>query len=66
MLLIGDSFSEFLNTQAGYYFNGGVNHLMVMNYSYDFYLATENALKGDTVPDVVVWECVERYIDRLK
>lgn len=66
LLLIGDSFSEFLNTQAGYYFNGGVNHLMVMNYSYDFYLATENALKGDTVPDVVVWECVERYIDRLK
>lgn len=66
LLLIGDSFSEFLNTQAGYYFQGGVNHVMVMNYSYDFYLATENALKGDTVPDVVVWECVERYIDRLK
>lgn len=66
LLLIGDSFSEFLNTQAGYYFNGGVNHLMVMNYSYDFYLATQTALKGENLPDVVVWECVERYIDRLK
>lgn len=66
LLLIGDSFSEFLNTQAGYYFNGGVNHVMIMNHSYNFYLATESALKGDTVPDVVVWECVERYIDRLK
>lgn len=66
LLLIGDSFSEFLNTQAGYYFNGGVNHVMIMNHSYNFYLATESALQGDTVPDVVVWECVERYIDRLK
>ena len=66
LLLIGDSFSEFLNTQAGYYFKGGVEHQMVMNHSYNFYLATENALINETIPDVVVWECVERYIDRLK
>lgn len=66
LLLIGDSFSEFLYTQAGYYFKGGVNHQMIMNHSYNFYLATENALKSETIPDVVVWECVERYIDRLK
>lgn len=66
LLLIGDSFSEFLYVQSGYYFNGGVNHQMVMNYNYDFYHATESALKSESTPDVVVWECVERYIDRLK
>lgn len=66
LMLIGDSFSEFLNTQAGYYYKNGVNHVMIMNYSYNFYLATEASLRGDTIPDVVVWECVERYIDRLK
>lgn len=52
--------------QAGYYFKGGVKHQMVMNHSYNFYLVTENVLKNETISDIVVWECVERYIDRLK
>ncbi len=65
LLLIGDSFSEFINTQANYYFKGGVQHAMIMNHNYDFYQATKELLTEDA-PDVVVWECVERYIDRLK
>lgn len=65
LMLIGDSFSEFINTQSTYFFNGGVEHLMIMDYNYDFYKATKSALTG-TNSDLVVWECAERYIDRLK
>lgn len=65
LMLIGDSFSEFLNKQALYYFKGGVNHVMIMNHNYDFYQATRDNLQKREV-DLVVWECAERYIDRLK
>lgn len=65
LMLIGDSFSEFLNRQALYYFKGGVNHVMIMNHNYDFYQATKENLQDKEV-DLVVWECAERYIDRLK
>lgn len=65
LMLVGDSFSEFLNRQALYYFNGGVNHVMIMNHNYDFYQATKDNLQDKEV-DLVVWECAERYIDRLK
>ncbi len=65
LMLIGDSFSEFLNKQALYYFKGGVNHVMIMNHNYDFYQATKDNLQEREV-DLVVWECAERYIDRLK
>lgn len=65
LMLIGDSFSEFLNRQALYYFNGGVNHVMIMNHNYDFYQATKDNLQDKKV-NLVVWECTERYIDRLK
>lgn len=65
LMLIGDSFSEFLNKQALYYFKGGVNHVMIMNHNYDFYQATKDNLQKRKV-DLVVWECAERYIDRLK
>lgn len=65
LMLIGDSFSEFLNRQALYYFKGGVNHVMIMNHNYDFYQATKDNLQDKEV-DLVVWECAERYIDRLK
>jgi hypothetical protein len=65
MSLIGDSFSEFLNIEAGYYFTEGVNHYMVNDYSYDYNAATEAALsKGGS--DIIVWECAERCTDRLK
>lgn len=65
LMLIGDSFSEFLNKQALYYFKGGVDHVMIMNHNYDFYQATRDNLQKREV-DLVVWECAERYIDRLK
>ena len=65
LMLIGDSFSEFLNRQALYYFKGGVNHVMIMNHNYDFYQATKENLQDKEV-DIVVWECAERYLDRLK
>jgi hypothetical protein len=64
MSLIGDSFSEFLNIEAGYYFKNGVNHYMVNEYSYDYNAAMDAALsKGDS--DIIVWECAERCVDRL-
>jgi hypothetical protein len=65
MSLIGDSFSEFLNIEAGYYFNNGVNHYMVNDYSYDYNTAMDAALsKGGS--DIIVWECAERCVDRLE
>jgi hypothetical protein len=64
MSLIGDSFSEFLNIEAGYYFKNGVNHYMVNEYSYDYNAAMDAALsKGGS--DIIVWECAERCVDRL-
>lgn len=65
LLLIGDSFSEFLNTEFSYFFDGGVEHVMVMDYGYDYYNAQKSAL-SNTNANIVVWECAERYIDRLK
>ena len=65
LLLIGDSFSEFLNTEFSYFFDGGVEHVMVMDYGYDYYEAAKSAL-SQTDADLVVWECAERYIDRLR
>lgn len=65
LLLVGDSFSEFLNTEASYFFNGGVEHVMIMDYGYDYYNATKSVL-SQTNANIVLWECAERYIDRLK
>jgi hypothetical protein len=65
IMLVGDSFSEFLNIEAGYYITGGVDHRLITEYGYDY----ENATKAgfdDSTPEYVVWEVVERYIDRLK
>ncbi len=65
IILIGDSFSEFLNMEAKYYFKGGVNHVMIMNYGYNFYTAAQETVTQGAA-DIVVWECAERYLDRLK
>ena len=65
LLLIGDSFSEFMNTEFSYYFDGGVEHIMIMDYGYDYYAATKAAL-SQTGSKLVVWECAERYIERLR
>ena len=64
MMLVGDSFSEFINLEAGYYFNKGIDHRMITEYNFDYNAATEAGYKS-SIPDVVVWECVERYLDRL-
>jgi hypothetical protein len=65
IMLVGDSFSEFLNIEAGYYFTGGVDHRMITEYDFDYKTATKAGF-GDSTPDYVVWEVVERYLDRLK
>lgn len=64
MMLVGDSFSEFINLEAGYYFNKGIDHRMITEYNFDYNAATEAGYMS-SIPDVVVWECVERYLDRL-
>ena len=64
LLLIGDSFGEFLNMEAQHYFLGGVDSVEIGQYGYQFAPALEEHLMSSQ-PDVVVLECVERYIERL-
>ena len=63
LLLVGDSFAEFMKLAMEYYFKGGVVDGNVEKYSYNFYQATAANLNQS--PDVVVWECCERHIARL-
>ena len=65
MILIGDSFSDFLKMESSYYFKNGVSHYMIMDYGYDYKKAYESALSS-TDADIVVWECAERNLERLK
>lgn len=65
MILVGDSFSVFLNTESAYYFKNGVNHHMIMDYGYDYKKAFDAALSSGNA-DIVVWECAERNIERLR
>lgn len=65
MILIGDSFSDFLKMESSYYFKNGVSHYMIMDYGYDYKKAYESALSS-TNADIVVWECAERNLERLK
>lgn len=65
LLLIGDSFGEFINIEAGYYFKDGMTFGLVLDYDIDYGKATDSLL-GSAAPDVVVWELTERYADRLK
>lgn len=67
MMLVGDSFSEFINIEAAYYLRGGVDHRMITEYDFDYHSATQAGFASESAkPDYVVWECVERYLDRLK
>lgn len=67
LMLVGDSFSEFVNMEAAYYMRGGVDHRMIADYEYDYHSATQAGFDaGSGKPEYVVWECVERYLDRLK
>lgn len=65
MMLVGDSFSEFINIEAAYYLSGGVDHRMITEYDYNYHSATQAGF-NTSKPDYVIWECVERYLDRLK
>lgn len=65
MILIGDSFSDFLKMESSYYFKNGVSHYMIMDYGYDYKKAYESALSSENA-DIVVWECAERNLERLK
>lgn len=67
MMLVGDSFSEFINIEAAYYLRGGVDHRMITEYNFDYHSATQAGFSSGSIkPEYVVWECVERYLDRLK
>ncbi len=67
MMLVGDSFSEFINIETAYYMRGGVDHRMIADYDYDYHSAMQAGFASQTIkPEYVVWECVERYLDRLK
>ncbi len=67
IMLVGDSFSEFINIETAYYMRGGVIHRMIADYGYDYHEATEAGfILASIKPEYVVWECVERYLDRLK
>ena len=58
---------EFVNMEAAYYMRGGVDHRMIADYEYDYHSATQAGFDaGSGKPEYVVWECVERYLDRLK
>ena len=63
LLLVGDSFAEFLLLESPYYFKGGVINGDIVPYEYNFAKATAANLSQN--PDVVLWECCERHIDRL-
>lgn len=65
MILIGDSFSDFLKMESNYYFKNGVSHYMIMDYEYDYKKAYEAAFSSGKA-DIVVWECAERNLERLK
>lgn len=64
-LLIGDSFGEFLNIEAQHYFKNGFTHRFIGDYNFN-YDTVMNDVLDDAAVDVVIWECAERYIDRLK
>lgn len=63
-LLVGDSFAEFLYLEMQYYFKGGVTNGDIVPNGYNLAKTTFKHLE-EADPDVVVWECCERHIERL-
>lgn len=64
-LLIGDSFGEFLRMQAEKYFSNGCTFKFIGDFGFNYNIAMNASLDNEVV-DIVIWECAERYIDRLK
>lgn len=56
LLLVGDSFGDLMVGELGYYF-GRVNQVGVWTF--------KMSMLDSYHPDVVVWECAERYADRF-
>lgn len=56
LLVVGDSFSDLMMGELGYYF-AGVNRVGVWTF--------KMAMLDTYHPDVVLWECAERYADRF-
>lgn len=56
ILVVGDSFSDLMLGELGYYF-ANVNQVGVWTF--------KMSMLDSYQPDVVLWECAERYADRL-
>ncbi len=56
LLIVGDSFSDLMVGELGYYF-AGVDQVGVWTF--------KMSMLDTYQPDVVLWECAERYADRL-
>lgn len=56
ILVVGDSFSDLMLGELGYYF-GTVNQVGVWTF--------KMSMLDTYQPDIVLWECAERYADRL-
>lgn len=65
IMLVGDSFSDFISMEMDYYLKGGVDYKMIGDYNFDYHAATDAGLES-LKSKYVVWECVERYLYRLK
>ncbi len=68
VLIIGDSFSTFLDMMGIHFFRDDTSRFMcpmVNAYDYSYNLAMEYLLPNRNV-DYVVWECAERHLTRLK
>ncbi len=68
VLIIGDSFSTFLDMMGIHFFRDDTSRFMcpmVNAYDYSYNLAMEYLYPNRDV-DYVVWECAERHLTRLK
>ena len=68
VLIIGDSFSTFLDMMGLHFFRDDTKRFMcpmVNAYDYSYNLAMEYLLPNRDA-DYVVWECAERHLQRLK
>ncbi len=68
VLIIGDSFSTFLDMMGIHFFRDDTTRFMcpmVNAYDYSYNLAMEYLLPNRNA-DYVVWECAERHLTRLK
>lgn len=57
VLVVGDSFSGFVSTEAKAYYNE-----VTWKYTTDFTID----MVDEYQPDIIIWECTERYIERFR